>query len=118
MTLLMSGLMNRRIVIQRATITRNASTGAEVKSWATYATVWAQVLESVTPREATANSGAQGAVAAFGYQTKFRIRHRTDIRRDKMRISYRGQLYRIVAIAEIGSRKEGLQLAAEEWSHE
>lgn len=118
MTLLMSGLMNRRVVIQRVTITRNATTGAEVKTWATYATLWAQVLESVTPRESTPTSGPQGAVAAFSQQTRFRVRYRSDIRRETMRISYRGQLYRIVAIAEIGARKEGLQISAEDWSHE
>lgn len=40
-----AGLMDERIVIEQATMTRDPAFGSEVLTWTTFATVWAMVNE-------------------------------------------------------------------------
>lgn len=98
-----AGELDRSIIIQSATETRD-SYGDVLPSWTTFATVWATV---------TANRGDE-RFAAYQVVAQadilFRIRWRSGIT-VKMRISYDGQIYDIVHIAEIG-RREGLDILA------
>lgn len=101
--MLRAGALDRRIVIERNTPGRSAA-GAEVESWGTLATVWANV-RPLKGRELFAAQAVQAETT-----TVFRIRHRDDVTR-KMRINYGGGLYGITSIAEIGVR-EGLDIMA------
>ncbi len=88
------GRLDRRIVIEVNTPTRSTS-GEEVDSWATFATVWAAVVP-IRGKEFFDAAAVQSEI-----DTKFRIRWRDDLT-TKMRISYDGNIYDIHSIVEIG----------------
>jgi SPP1 family predicted phage head-tail adaptor len=112
--MLNSGLLNRRITVEKATVTRSASTGAEVKTWATLGgEVWAQVIESAT----ASDEKLQNGVATYSRPTRVRIRYRSDIN-NTMRLNLGGsRLLEIVGVA-VMDRDRGMELACREWSHE
>jgi len=99
-----AGRLNRRIIIQEPTEARGA-TGQSTPNWSTFRTVWADV-KTLTGSE---NLDADQFVAKA--DTKFRVRYLSGLTR-KMRISYNGDLYNILSIAEIGF-KEGHDIRAE-----
>ena len=88
------GRLDRRIVIEVNTPTRSPS-GEKVDSWATLATVWAEV------RPLRGKEFFDAAAVQSEIDTKFRIRFRSDLT-TKMRINYDGNLYDIHSIAELG----------------
>jgi len=98
-----AGRLDRSIVIQKNTPTRSG-TGAEKQSWATFATVWAEV------KEVSGGETFRGAQIVAEATKVFLIRHRTDLT-TKMRISYDGDIYDIHKMPELG-RREGLIIQA------
>ena len=111
---LTSSDLDRQVIIQQRTVTRDPTLGSELVAWSTLATVWAQVIPSAT---ATASDEAmRQGVQTYARPTKVRMRHRTDVD-TTMRLSHNGHLLQILGLAELG-RKQGLELACKEWSHE
>ncbi len=100
---MITGKMDRRITLQRKTVTTNGY-GEEVVAWTDLATVWA---EKVDMRGSERYAAAQ-AVAQL--DTKFRIRYRSGITPID-RIIYGNTTYDVGGILEIG-RREGLELHA------
>ena len=113
-----AGLLDRRITLQARAVSRDSATGAEVATWSDSATVWAQVLESSTaPTPGSMGRGqAGGEIAVYARPHRLRIRWR-EVDKATTRVSYDGRILRITGTAEIG-RREGLELACEEWAHE
>ena len=90
-----SGDMNRRVELQRATVTRNEF-NEEIETWATLATVWARkddvsAAESFRAQEV----GAQ-------LTTRFRIRYSATVAtlNPRDRLLYAGRLYNITGVRE------------------
>lgn len=108
-----AGQLDRRITLQQRTVTRDPAYNAEVVTWPDIATVWAKVVESST----APGPGASGDVALYARPMKITIRWRAGIDKSTTRISYAGRLLRITGTAELG-RREGIELACEEWAHE
>ncbi len=98
-----AGLLDRRIVIEQNTPTTDAF-GAEVESWSTLDTVWAQIMQPKGREVFEANQ----VVAEV--DVVFRIRWRSDVTA-KMRVSYGGETYDIAAAIEV-RRQRYLDLAA------
>jgi SPP1 family predicted phage head-tail adaptor len=97
------GKMDRRITIQQVTESQSSS-GEATQSWATLATVSAQVETD------SGDEGAEGAGEQARSNCLFTIRHRSDVTA-KHRISYAGNTYDILSVVEIG-RRQGLQIRA------
>jgi len=95
--------MDRRIRIEQYTQAQD-DYGEPIETWAVLDTVWAEV----SPLSARELFLAQQVSAQA--DTRFRIRHRTDLTRT-MRIVYDGATYDIYSIQEIG-RREGLEILA------
>lgn len=114
MSVITAGQLDRRVRIERKVITRDQQYRSQVVSWVTLATVWAQVLESSTA--ASSNPGEGEAVNAYARPTRIRMRYRGDVD-TTMRVNLGGRLYQINGTAELG-RRDGLELACQEWAHE
>lgn len=99
-----SGDMDRKIIIQSRTLSKNASGEAE-ETWATFATVWAQKLD-FAGKEYFAAKQVNSEVS-----TKFKIRWLSGLKME-MRISFDSIIYDIQSIAELG-RREGIEIMAE-----
>lgn len=112
--MLQAGALDRQITIEQATVTRDATDGSEVLTWSTWATVWAQVLESAT---SGGDESMRDSVAAYGRPTKVRVRWRAGIE-PTMRLNLgSGRLLQITGTAAIG-RREYVEMACREWAHE
>lgn len=88
------GKLNRRIVIQVRTLTKDA-TGGRVQTWADSATVWAEIITQ---------KGTSGIIAdseRIQDTRQFRIRTRT-IAPETHRILYQLKYYDITGITEEG----------------
>jgi SPP1 family predicted phage head-tail adaptor len=99
-----AGNLDRVIIIQRAT-TVISSTGVPVETWATLATLRAQLIETTTDE----------FVRAYGASTERLVMFRTlyiDGVTASDRISYETQAFTIKQIKEIGRRK-ALEFRAE-----
>lgn len=102
-----AGRLDRRIVFERATASQASPSGEQVLTWATEATVWAEV----TPLGGRELFQAQQLEAKA--DTRFRIRHKAGITPDeKLRIAYGGRYYDLRSVVELG-RREGLEILAE-----
>lgn len=99
-----AGQLDRRITIQSLVDTVDG-TGSNVKTTTTLATVWAQKVD-LRGTEALEAGKLEGRQIS-----KFRIRFLTGVT-TKHQISYSGQNYNIISIAEMG-RREGLEFMAE-----
>lgn len=97
--------MDRRIGIQRATLTANAY-GERAETWATLATVWAEVQYKVGGGESV-----QSDQVFSEQRVHFIIRYSSDVSdiRPSDRIKYNGNNYQIEGVQEIG-RAEGLRI--------
>ncbi|CAK0778987.1 Head-tail adaptor protein [Gammaproteobacteria bacterium] len=102
--MLNAGRMDRLVIIQRSTATRDTM-GQETMSWATHASVWAQVTP-VSGNEALKENRDVAALLA-----KFVIRFLSTVTA-KDRISYDSKYWDILSLREIG-RREGLEIMAE-----
>jgi len=100
------GKLDRRITIQRATLTVN-DYGERAETWTTLATVWAEVNFRPGSGSETIESDQVFAVQ----RVRFVIRYSSTVSdlKPSDRVSYNGQLYQIEAVQEIG-REEGLRL--------
>ena len=109
-----AGQLDRQITIEyRSSYEQYPTNGGERFVWATYATVWARVVESATAGDQTMND----PVSSYARPTRVTIRYRSDID-NTMRINLGGsRLLQIIGTAEVG-RREALQMACREWSHE
>lgn len=99
-----AGRMDRRIVIQAVTETRD-SMGGPVQSWSTFATVWAE-RKDLTGREYFAAGQSERAEI----ESVWRIRHLSGLT-NKHRFTHGGETYDIESIATIG-RDEAMELRA------
>lgn len=88
------GKMNRRIVMQVRTVSKDA-TGSRVETWADSATVWA---EAVTQK---GNEGTLADADRFQDSRQFRIRYRS-LDPSNNRILYQSKFYNIKGITEEG----------------
>ncbi len=109
-----AGDLDHQVTIQQRSVARDPAFGAEVPTWSDLATVWAKVLESSTPPPS--NRGQPERVDAYVRPTKVYIRWRSDVD-TTMRLSHNGQLLKIDGTAEI-NRRQWLEMACAEWSHE
>lgn len=109
---LQAGKRDRQITIESATIARDATTGAQAKTWAAYGQpLWAEVIESSAPGEAV-----RSGVASYAKPTRVRLQFRSDIDAT-MRVNLgAGRLLQIIGVAMLGAR-QGTELACVEWSH-
>lgn len=98
---LLAGNLNRRIVIQSNTTSRDTD-GASLDSWGTLATVWAERVPIAGAEEFAADQ-----ITALA-DVRFRIRYRSDVT-TKNRLTHGGITYDIVQVAEI-ELQEGLDL--------
>lgn len=99
-----AGSLRYRILIEQLAEQRD-SYGAEVKSWYPFANVWAS-CESITGREFFSSAQVSSTVT-----TKFGIRSLDGVT-TKMRVSFDGYLYNIVAILD-SEKKADLVLLCE-----
>lgn len=101
------GLLDRRITIQTPSDTLNAL-GEPVKSWTSYATVWA-AIEPISGREFWAMQQVHSEVTV-----RIRIRYLSGVL-PKMRISSGGsKVYNIEAIINPGEKNGHLELMCSE----
>ena len=98
--------MDRRIGIQRATLTANAY-GERAETWATLATVWAEIQY----KEGSGREAVQSDQLYSSQPVHFIIRYSSDVSdiRPSDRVSYNGDTYQIEGIQEIG-RREGFRI--------
>lgn len=108
------GQLDRQVIVEQRSVSRDPTFNSEVIAWSALATVWAQVVESATPP--SANPGQAEALAAYQRPMKIRIRWRADVD-TTLRLNYGGRLLQINGTAELG-RRQWLELACQEWSHE
>lgn len=102
------GKMDRQIVLQRKTTVKD-SIGYPVETWATLATVWADV-RPVSGREALGSGEALGRL--LGSQTAQMFIHFYSGLTTADRISYDGKTWEIRYIREVG-RGEMTEIVAE-----
>lgn len=100
------GAMRERVELQNVTEAQSTS-GFPAETWATAATVWAEVTYSILPSDESQMADRKVAVQV----ANFRIRMRTDVT-EKTRILYRSNYFDIAAIEETPGR-EFLILQAE-----
>jgi len=98
-----AGTLDRRIIIQRAQITTDAS-GGEVETWLPHLAVWASV-EPILDGERW-----RAAEIAAHVTTRFVIRWGAGVTVEDQ-VVYEGRVYDIEAIKEIG-RREGQEITA------
>ena len=101
----MIGKLGERIVIEQATLAADGY-GGQVKTWATLATVWANVAS-----KSGNERFSEDRTNAFGMYS-FTIRTRLDVN-EAMRIVWRGEVYDIRHIARAGYGPQYMTLDAE-----
>jgi len=97
-----AGELNQRITIQQATTSRDGY-GAETKTWATHATVWASKKHS-TSRELYAAQKVNAEITDL-----FIIRYRAGVT-TRMRVSYNGKYYDILGADDPDGRRREIHL--------
>lgn len=98
------GRLDREIVIESATLSAN-SIGEMVETWATFASVWAQVAPLSAGERFRSEARHSARVSVFT------IRY-LDGLLPTMRIKYENLFWRILGIAEVG-RRHWLEITAE-----
>lgn len=102
--MIQAGRMDRQIVIQAASESRDAAGGA-ILSWSTFATVWAERHDLVGREYFTAGQSERAEI-----ESTWRIRYLNGLT-NKHRFTHGGETYDIESIAVIG-RNEGMELRA------
>lgn len=97
MTYIAAGRLDRRITIQSRTVMQDGF-GAEIASWSDEATVWAEVK----PLRGSERWAAMEVAADL--PTRFTIRYRAEPSTVDNRIAYKGRIYDIQSVNEIGRR--------------
>lgn len=104
--------LDKRITLDRRVTTQDATYGAAVESWAVFATCWAEVQDVLPSRSESVRQG----LAQARSQTRIRIRYRAGVD-SSMRVRFDGRTLQIIGgPAEIGGRKEYLELVCEAYT--
>ena len=90
--------LDRRVTLQQPVITRDADFGAELRTWADVATVWARISED------TASEAVQAEERVLTRLISVRMRYRADIS-TTWRLIYGARLFRIDGSLEVGRRR-------------
>lgn len=98
-----AGPLDRRITLQEERITGSPSGGMQ-RAWVDVARVWAGI------RPLPGKERWQAPQAMAVRSAIWRIRWRPDVH-ERMRFLYRGEVWRIDGLSEIG-RREGIEIAA------
>lgn len=100
-----AGPLDRRITLQRATVTQNEC-GEEISTWGTLATVWAAKLN--------VSDGEKVAASEVAAQIDLRFQIRWDSSwsdlNPKDRVVFEGRTFDLAGVKELG-RREGLELS-------
>lgn len=105
-----AGKLDRRVVIEEKSVTRDPDYGAEVVTWVTFAERWADV------RDVNAIERAGDGLRTITRTTTVTIRWLDGLTSDmRVRVVSDGRLLNITSFVELG-RKVGLQLVCEEYS--
>jgi len=94
-----SELLDKRIIIESETESRN-DYGNQIKTWSTFATVWAGIKLNIGKESFQASERVKERIVDF------KIRWREDITTE-MRIQYKSNYYQIEDVVELG-REDGL----------
>lgn len=97
-----AGRLNQKITIQAKSVTRDAF-NAEVITWTTHATVWAEAVP-ISGREYVALRAAQSDISI-----RFRLRYLPGVS-TAMRVLWNGQTYDIVEAINVNARNTELEL--------
>lgn len=98
-----AGRLDRRVVIQRATVTPNAI-GEQIQTWATWRTVFMGKQDIRAEERLRADQ-------ELATETTVWLSHWIDGLRTDDRLSVGGKIYDIIGIAELG-RRSGLEITA------
>lgn len=98
--------LSKRVAIEQPLETADGAGGKTI-SWATFATVWAEIL----PRS--------GREEIFADQIRNRVSHKISIRylvglNEKMRVSYNARLFNITALVNVNEANEIIEIYADE----
>ncbi len=108
------GQLDRRIIIEQPVISQDAY-GAAVKTWLPFVTLWANVQDALPSQSEAVKQGLSIATN----QTRIRFRYFPGVT-SAMRVTIRGEYPRVLQIvggpAEIGGRKEYIEIVVEEFS--
>ncbi len=100
-----AGRLNKRVILQTVTPTRDTGGGA-TESWATTATLWAEIEE------------LSGSEAFAGQQIASTLTHRVTLRyrsvNPQQRLLYGSRILKIEAVANPGQRNESVVLDCRE----
>ncbi|MGC4075477.1 MAG: phage head closure protein, partial [Rubrivivax sp.] len=110
------GTLDRRVLIEQNTPSRDPAFGSAVAAWPTLATVWARVDETLDTKLGGAEK-VENANRVLTRQFRVTIRYRSDVTTG-MRIRQpdrSNRVLQIVAIAEVG-RRQALELMCEAYS--
>lgn len=103
--------LDRRVKIEKKSVTREPKFNSAVTTWVPHVEVWAEVVDALPSRSESVRQGLNQA----RNQTRIRIRYLEGID-STMRIRYRDRTLQIVGgPAELG-RKEYLELMCEEYT--
>lgn len=97
-----AGRLNERIELQARSVTRDAF-GAEVQTWTTVHTVWAEA-QPIAGREFVAMRQAQSDISI-----RFRLRYLDGIN-PQMRIRWREEIYIIQEVINVRARDAELEI--------
>lgn len=110
---MIAGKLDRRLLIEEKTVTRDPGYNSEVITWVPVATVWASVRDELSGSQ----EGTTNDVRVLTRPCRVWIRWRADVC-TTMRATLLGdseRVMQIVGMAEIG-RREGLELRCEAYS--
>lgn len=99
------GLLNTRVAVQQQSTTQDAL-GQPVQSWATFATLWANV------RHTSGVEAIKSDTIASVVRASIRVRYRADLTA-AMRVVHGSTTYNIVAVLPDVGGKEYVDLACE-----
>lgn len=102
-----AGQRNREIVIQRASVSQDSGSGENVETWATLATVWAEM----TP--ISDGERIMAAEVSAEITTRFRILWSSIVStlNPRDRLTFDGKTWDIWGVKELGYR-EGIEITA------
>ena len=109
------GQLNRRLLIEQKSVTRDPAFGSEVVTWTTVATVWGSALDVLQAKVGGGEQVKQD-IRLHTRPCRVLIRYRADITTD-MRVTLidRSRVMQIVSVAEFG-RREATELMCEEYT--
>lgn len=102
-----TGKHNRRVVIQRATVTQDAGSGENVETWATLATEFAEVVPL------SDGERIKAAEVSAEITTRFRMTWKSSLStvNAKDRLTFDSKTWDIWGVKEIGFR-QGIEITA------